>query len=235
MQRTNPLSEHKFNSLYSQAYFLDRMRNDRYRAASFQNEKHFVNKVVDTSGICLDIGCGTGEFLAGIEWRGRKIGIEISEYAAKKASKSGVELVETYGGSETLDAVFYRGTIQHLDSPFRSIQKASEALKADGVIFFLATPNIESLYYRIFNNLPALDPERNFYLPGSSSLKSIMRIYGMKCVAEQYPYLQSPYSKPVLDHLMFTLKLCLLPFGRQSDRIVFPFWKNMMNLAFRKS
>ena len=52
--------------------------------------------------------------------------------------------------------------------------------------FILATPNISSLYYRLFKNLPALDDEKNYYLPSYDNLINIVSRYGFKFIKE-YP------------------------------------------------
>ena len=221
-------------TLYGVNYFVDRVCNDEKRIKSFVQEKRFIERFVSLKGTCLDVGCSTGEFLETIGWEGKKYGIEISDYAAGVARDRGIKIVDNYARANSLDAVFYRGTIQHIDSPFQSIAKAVKCLKPDGIIFFIATPNINSIYYRIFQDLPALDKERNFYLPGVKSITNFMRIFSFECVGIEYPYLNSPYASLVKDHARFISKLILKPFGKIGDGIKFPFWKSMMNIAFKK-
>ena len=182
----------------------------------------------------MDVGCSTGEFLQHIGWSGKKFGIEISQYAAEKALEKGIEIVSDYRIPNSLDAVIYRGTIQHLDSPFRSIEKAAITFKPGGKIFFIATPNINSIYYRVFNTLPALDQQRNFYLPSDHLLNNLGEIFGLRSIAVEYPYIHSPYSSPVVDHINFIRKVLLLPFGKVGEGIEFPFHKNMMNMVLEK-
>ena len=64
------------------------------------------------------------EFLTEIGWEGQKYGLEISNNAAQIAKATGIEIVKSYNVENSLDTIFYRGTIQHLDSPFRSIERA---------------------------------------------------------------------------------------------------------------
>lgn len=224
----------KLASLYGNEYFEDRSGNDVKRKASFESERLFIERFTPADGVILDVGCSTGEFLTHIGWSGKKYGIEISEFAAEHARISGIDIVDNYDIENSLDAVVYRGTIQHLDSPFRSLEKAAKTLKPGGKVFLLATPNINSVYYRMFGTLPALDSKRNFYLPSDKSLKSLAMILGLDFVAVEYPYLHSPYSSPVADHFRFFFKAALLPLGRLGETIEFPFYRSMMNIVLAK-
>jgi SAM-dependent methyltransferase len=224
----------KIENLYKSSYFKNRDNNDLNRQLSFENEKQFINRHATLNGTVLDIGCSTGEFLNYIDWKGDRYGIEIAKFAADQAKKNGINIVENYSKKNSLDVIIYRGTIQHLDSPFKSIYKASQSLRSKGKLFFLATPNTNSIYYRLFNSLPALDPKRNFYLPSDCSLKQIAQIFELMFLDVQYPYINSPYSKPISDHLKFLLKLCTLPCGRINKRINFAFYRSMINIVFEK-
>ncbi|MCX5785936.1 MAG: methyltransferase domain-containing protein [Elusimicrobia bacterium] len=215
------------NDLYGKSYFRNRLNNDEKRLISFQQEKLFIEKYCSINGKILDVGCSTGEFLASIGWKGKKYGIEISQYAATLAVKNGIEIVTSYTTKESLDVVIYRGTIQHLPKPFESLMHAKNTLKTGGWLFILATPNANSLYYKFWNTLPALSPDYNWLIPSDIMLKNIMRHLGFSCGGVQYPYFKSPYSKIVRDHLNFVLKL----FG---SKVAFPFWRSMMSLAFKK-
>jgi len=226
--------DNKFSSLYKKEYFTDRTGNDIERQKSFDKEKKFINRYVSTKGSVLDVGCSTGEFLKYIGWSGLKYGIEISKFASEKAVQNGIDIVDTYDIKNSIDAVIYRGTIQHLDSPFRSLAKAAEALKTGGYIFFIATPNINSTYYKMFNTLPALDCNRNLYLPSDQSLINLGGIFNLEFAGIEYPYFDSPYSKPVVDHFKFLCKLLLAPLGINGVVGNFAFHGSMMNIALKK-
>jgi hypothetical protein len=94
-------------------------------------------------------------------------------------------------------------------------------------MIFLATPNIGGLYYRLFQELPALDPHRNFMLVSDRILKQLLENLGMDVLAFEYPYRDTPYSRPVRDCLSFALR-CL------GVRKKFAFWGNMMECYARK-
>ena len=224
----------KLASLYENDYFQDRAGNNIKRQKSFDDEKVFIEQFTSLDGTVLDVGCSTGEFLHHIGWSGKKYGIEISQFAAEKAMQNGINIVSDYDTPNSLDAIIYRGTIQHLDSPFRSITKAAKTLMPGGKVFFIATPNISSIYYRLFNTLPALDQKRNFYLPSDCLLKNLGEMFNLKFVAVEYPYIHSPYSRPVVDHINFLCKFFLLPFSNLGEKIEFSFHKSMMNMVLEK-
>lgn len=219
--------------LYTRSYFQNRNSTDTQRLISFSQELRFIQRFSDISENVLDIGCSTGEFLRETNWKGKRFGMEISEHAASLASANGIEVVDNFDALPRLDNIIYRGTIQHLDSPFVSLQNAYDALRDGGMLYILATPNTRSMLFKIFNDLPALDASRNFYLPSDTSLVNICKIFGFELVALEYPYRYSPYASFVLDHTKFFKNVVYKVFGRQTN-INFPFWKNMMNIAFKK-
>ena len=100
-------------------------------------------------------------------------------------------------------------------------------LKPNGYMIFLATPNTNSIHYRLFKSLPALDPKRNFILPSDIMLKQILENFGLRVIEIRYPYRNTPYSNIFLDHLNFLLKI--IGFDRN-----FAFWGNMMECYAKK-
>lgn len=233
-EKNKVINEMNLKNLYSKEYFETRQGNDTKRVKSFELEKKFVEKNTSLDGVCLDIGCSTGEFLENIQWRGKKLGTEVSEFAIKEATRSGIKIIDNIRDLGEVDTAIYRGTIQHLDSPFQNIAEVVEVIGAEGKILFIATPNANSLYYRLFQNLPALDPTRNFYIPSSQSIKQLMKIHGFECVDEEYPYWHSPYANPIVDFTKFVLKFIFFLVGIKTPSIEFPFMGNMMNLSFAR-
>jgi len=212
---------------YKDSYFKDRELNDPLRLKSFDLELKFLKKYI-LSGNVLDIGCSTGEFLKFAEWDGEKFGMEVSQHAIKLAEQSGISFTkDIFNTQDFFDLIIFRGTIQHIDTPFQYLIKSYDALKDGGYLVFLATPNANSLYYKIWNTLPFLAPKLNFYIPSDKDLINAMQNIGFNFIEVEYPYLRSPYSNPFKDHVKFILKL----FGFKTK---FPFWRNSMNIIFRK-
>jgi len=218
-----------FAHLYKDDYFTGRQKNDDRRLTSFQQEKAFMSRHMPLSGAVCDVGCSTGEFLETIQWAGPRFGMEVNPSAVEVARTSGFSFDKSILTEENFfDAVIFRGTIQHVPDPFLYIGAAYKSLKKGGVAVFLATPNANSVVYKLFNTLPALDPVLNFYVPSDVTLSDVLRNYEFSVVDIEYPYVNSPYASPVADHLNFLKALVT----RKKPR--FAFWRNMMNVIARK-
>jgi 2-polyprenyl-3-methyl-5-hydroxy-6-metoxy-1,4-benzoquinol methylase len=218
-----------FAHLYKDDYFKRRQKNDDKRLTSFRQEKAFMSRHMPLSGAVCDVGCSTGEFLETIQWTGPRFGMEVNPGAIEVAKQSGFSFEKSILTEENFfDAVIFRGTIQHVPDPFLYIGAAHKSLKKGGVVVFLATPNANSIIYKLFNTLPALDPILNFYVPSDVTLSDVLRNYEFSVVDIEYPYLNSPYASPVADHLNFFKTLVT----RKKPR--FAFWRNMMNVIARK-
>lgn len=220
--------QNKLYSRFKDDYFNTRNSNDPKRVASFKSEADYIKQYV-SQGRLLDVGCSTGEFLDYVDWKGEKYGVEVSSFAAKQAVEKRISVTNVIPSDmdDLFDLVIFRGTIQHLDTPFYDLQKVHKLLKKGGFLIFLATPNANSLFYKIWNTLPALNSSLNFFVPSDVVLKNALNNIGFQFVSARFPYFSSPYSSIIRDHLCFILRL----FGIKR---MFPFHKSMMDLAFKK-
>lgn len=213
-----------FSNLYTDQYFITRLTNDKKRLKSFEQEAQFIYRY-KSSGVVCDIGCSTGEFLSHIDWQGPRYGMEINEFAEKEAEKSGISFDKNiFTEKDFFDLIIFRGTIQHLPEPFLYVNKSFESLKSGGAVVFLATPNANSIFYKLFNTLPPLAPELNFYIPSDITLSNALRNFGFEIKDIQYPYIDSPYRNLISDHMKFLMRLIF----RTNDK--FAFYRSMMNL-----
>ena len=220
----------KSNLIYDDEYFSKRNLNDPKRLKSFLVEKKFIKKFVNFNKTVCDVGCSTGEFLNYLNWDGKKFGVEVNPKAIKIAKKRNIIFKKNILSKKNyFDVIIFRGTIQHVDQPFIFLKKAFYSLKKGGYLFILATPDISSIYFRLFQNLPALDQNKNFYLPSFNNLKKICENCGFKFVEVNYTYFKSVYDNFTSDFFFFFLKILGL---YRNKEISFP--GNMMNLAFRK-
>lgn len=221
-------SDLEIQKIYGEGYFKDRNTgSDPKREQSYKIEINKINKY-KSSGKVLDVGCGMGNFLELFDsnkWE--KFGVEISDYARDIAQKKGIRFIDYDFESGFFDLIIFRGVIQHLDTPLFVIKQCIRMLKEDGYIVFLATPNINAIHYKMFNELPMLDSNCNFMLPSDIMMKQILNNFGMEIVELNYPYLESPYKRIISDHLKFALRF----FGYKSK---FAFWGNMMEITCRK-
>jgi len=212
-------------NLYDETYFhsyvagttdpLYEKRLKMYRQEIARIEK-YKNK-----GSVLDVGCGTGDFLSLFDTsRWRKYGIEISDYAKGKALAH--KIIFDFDRQQTaqFDLIVYRGTIQHIEEPIASLKETIRWLKPDGVMAFLATPNTGGICYRLFQELPMMDRERNFVLFSDRTLRQVLSNLGMEVVEVVFPYWNTPYRAWPDDILNFLVRL----FG---VKVTFAFWGNV--------
>src|SRR5205814_1841400 len=90
-----------------------------------------------------------------------KYGVEVSEHARSVCATNGISF-ELPAGDGWCDLVLMRGALQHLDRPIETLAAAHGWLRERGWLVILSTPNAGGLVYRLFQDLPALDPPRNF-------------------------------------------------------------------------
>ncbi|HEY2798063.1 MAG TPA: class I SAM-dependent methyltransferase [Thermoanaerobaculia bacterium] len=218
---------------YGSAYFAHRQKNDPVRLAAFAIERRLLEERLDPSvflkGRVLDVGCSTGEFLETIGWDlSQAFGMEVSDFARQRAQSAGISFAKTIFDEENFfDLVVFRGTIQYLPNPFEYLYAAYRALKPGGTLFLLA-PNTNSPYYRAFGTLPYLEEHLHFWIPSDASLRMVLRNCGFRRIDVTFPYLGSPYARPVRDHLKFLVKR-LFRTGHK-----FAFWRNSMYVFAEK-
>lgn len=197
--------------LYDESYFanddLNIKRDIMYRQEIFRLSEYID---MDKGGTVLDIGCGTGDFLSLLnDEKWYKYGIEISMYARRKASLKRISICEfdelsgfLYNGC---DLIILRGTIQHLEHPMRVIDECYKVLKPGGLICFLATPNSHSVVYKKCNDLPMIQEKYNYLIPSDKILRQTLTNFGFTNISFNYPYLGTPYARPVSDMFKFIL------------------------------
>lgn len=106
------------------------------------------------SGRLLDIGCGNGAFLLRAKAAGWDAeGVEPDTAAASQARVHGLAVFE--GGitdfvpEERYDVITLAHVVEHLHDPAAMLRACADLLRPDGVLW-IATPNIESIGYRLF-------------------------------------------------------------------------------------
>lgn len=213
----------RLRKLYGKNYFEDRILRHK-RKQMYLQEFTRLQKYFDLSrgGKVLDIGCGTGDFLSlfGSNWE--KFGIDISDWAIQIANRKGI--ITNFELKDALfDLIVFRGTIQHIPDPISRIGETYYWLKVNGGLVFLATPNTNSIYYRLFNSLPFISEPYNFLLPSDLMLKQILINFGFRIMGFEYPYRDTPYARPIRDFCAFILK-----FLKIKPNIKFPFYGNLM-------
>ena len=199
----------------------------RLRQAMYRQEFPRVTRYV-SAGRVLDVGAGFGDFLALFDpTRWERYATEPAPIALEVLRSRGIAttLPERCDGS--FDLIILRGTIHHMDEPLGTLKQCIRWLRPGGVLAFLATPNIGSVSYRLFQEMPMLDPPRNFMLVSDRILQRILQNLGMDVLRFEYPYRGTPYAHPVRDLGRFLLRLV-------GVRRPFAFWGNMLECYARK-
>ena len=106
-------------------------------------------------GDFLDIGCGSGTYLARMQKRGwRAQGVEPSAYGVENGRKSGLKishgtLIEAGFADESFDYVRSNHSFEHMPNPKEVLREIHRILRPNGQVF-IGIPNIDSIPYRIF-------------------------------------------------------------------------------------
>jgi len=133
-------------------------------------------------GRLLDVGCGSGAFLAQMAALGwRTEGIDPDPAAVAGAREAGLSVThgtladldpDEHGGS--FDAVTLSHVIEHLHDPGENLRRISLLLRPGGLLW-IATPNLEALGLRRFGrDWLGLDPPRHLVLFTRASLERLL-------------------------------------------------------------
>lgn len=150
-------------------------------------------------GRLLDVGCGSGAFLAqmaGLGWRAE--GIDPDPAAVAGARDAGLSVTQgTLADLDpaehecAFDAVTLSHVIEHLHDPAEDLRRIRGLLRPGGLLW-IATPNLEALGLRRFGqDWLGLDPPRHLVLFTRGSLEGLLRDTGFE---PQAPPPASPHA-----------------------------------------
>jgi SAM-dependent methyltransferase len=140
------------------------------------------------AGRLLDVGCGSGAFLAQMAALGwRTEGVDPDPAAVAEAREAGV--TATQGTLADLDPAEYKSAfdaitlshvIEHMHDPAGDMRRANLLLRPGGLLW-IATPNLEALGLRRFGrDWLGLDPPRHLVLFTRDSLERLLRGAGLE-------------------------------------------------------
>lgn len=137
----------------------------------------------------LDVGCGSGKFLAFMRSLGWMVqGIEPDEQAASCARQHFGVPVETGFIEESdlpedaFDAITISHVIEHVGKPESFLLACFRMLRPGGTLV-IVTPNLESMGHRIFRrNWSILEPPRHLFIFSPSSLCAFVERAGFQTV-----------------------------------------------------
>ncbi|WP_282080008.1 class I SAM-dependent methyltransferase [Aquimarina algiphila] len=122
---------------------------------SLNKKVNLINKLSKESGILLDIGAGTGDFLNTAKKKNWKVeGVEPNDQAKKLARKKGIELRSNTTNLEpqSFDVITMWHVLEHIPDLKAQIIELKRLLKPNGLIL-IAVPNFKSYdatYYKSF-------------------------------------------------------------------------------------
>jgi 2-polyprenyl-3-methyl-5-hydroxy-6-metoxy-1,4-benzoquinol methylase len=183
------------------------------------NELKYVNSL--KPGKILDVGCGLGYFLSGIDEPWEKFGVEISEFSADYAQEWGGIFI---GKIEDLklrhndfDVIVLHHVIEHVENPINLILEIKKLIKKRGTLV-LGTPDFDSGCARLFGkNFRLLNDPTHISLFSNESMHRFLRDFGFTIDNVDYPFFNTRY---------FTLKNLKSLFDE--SKISPPFYGNFM-------
>jgi len=188
-------------------------------------ELSFINAL--TPGRVLDVGCGVGAILEGVNDSWEKHGLEVSQYAAEKAQPYGEifcgELHQAKYPDGFFDAILLFHVIEHLQSPLEVLTEIRRILKVDGWLI-VGTPDFDCGCARKYGDqFRLLHDITHITLFSSNSLFRMMTDLGFSVEKTEYPFFDTKY---------FTKENLLRLFDDQA--VSPPFYGNIMTKYCRK-
>ena len=179
------------------------------------------------TGRILDVGCGLGYFLSAVDEGWEKHGIELSAFAAERASQHGKihqgDLRSANYPDNHFDVVMLYHVLEHMLHPVEEIEEIFRVLKPGGTLI-VGTPNFDSACARRYGEkYRMLHDPTHISLFSSDSLDRFLWDHGFFVDRVEYPYFETRY---------FTTE----NFERLKDKesISPPFYGNIMTFYCRK-
>lgn len=151
------------------------------RRASVDFEVFYLD-ALPSGGKLLEIGCGSGVMLKGMQDRGWQVeGLDFDSQAVSNANHKGLKvrlggLVEQDYLANSFDAIVMSHVIEHVYNPIQIIEECYRLLKPKGRLI-LITPNNFSLGHAKFkNNWRGLEPPRHLNIFNSQTLIKLLKI-----------------------------------------------------------
>lgn len=209
------------------------------RRQMYQLERQTILRLVP-GGRFLDIGCGTGEFLALMSDRFEVYGVDVCEgyveYGRQHLGLTHLALGELHDAGfpdSYFDVVQMRGVLQHLADPLGAAREALRVTRPGGLLVVSATPNIASLCARLYrHHFRLLAPDYMLYNFSPTTLRRLLTRAGWEVRRIAFPYMMTPYFRwwqgleVLIDAVWMVVQGLpgVPPFDRRSP----PFYGNMM-------
>lgn len=192
-------------SLYDKKYWFNPVRERKKlqnaRKRMYEIETRKLEKY-SRSGKIFDVGCGYGDFLAGLSEKWEKYGCDVSkfgiDYAKKVHSLRNVYCGDIFNNdfpNGYFDVIYMRGVIHHTSDPFNNLKKAHRLLKVKGLLVISMSPNLGSIGARVSKNrFRLVDPPRHSYFFSAGTLKKMLIKAGFSPKEVWCPYFGTGYE-----------------------------------------
>lgn len=166
------------------------------KSFSIKQKLSFLEKVHPAKGVLLDIGAGTGEFLAKATKRNWKVlGYEPDSAARTIAVGKGITLSESLATVEnnSVDVITMWHVLEHVYDYDAQIRELKRILKHDGVII-IAVPNFKSYDANHYKKAwAAFDAPRHLWHFSKTAIKKIFANHQIDLVDVRPMYFDSFY------------------------------------------
>ena len=157
-----------------------------------KQEINYINS--QKPGKILDIGCGLGFLLSGVNNKWDKYGVEISEFAAKHAAQYGKiynEDITKIKHDKIFDLITIHHVIEHLENPELVIKIIYKLLRNNGKLI-LSTPDFDSSSARRYKEkYRLLNDKTHISLFSNDSMHRFLRYYGFHIDNVECPYFET--------------------------------------------
>jgi len=203
----------------------NRLEEREKHLEDIKQELEFIHNL--NPGRILDVGCGLGFLLSGVNSKWSKFGVEVSSFAAEHAKKWGkihnCELHQAKFPDEYFDVIVMHHVIEHMEDPEYVIKKVYDLLVCEGVVI-LGTPDFDSACARRFGeNYRLLNDKTHISLFSNDSMHRFLCDHGFVIDRVEYPFFETRhFTKENLMRLFDT------------DRVSPPFYGNIMTFYCHK-
>jgi len=188
----------------------DKTQEKEKRINECKEEISYINSL--QPGRVLDVGCGLGFLLSGIDDRWEKWGVELSEYAAQHALQYGNVLCGVLRASKlesnSFDAVLLHHVVEHFQDPVSELIEIKRILKPNGKLV-LGMPDFECETARRFGeNFRLLNDKTHLSLFGSFDMFRLLTDLFFEIENVSYPFYGTEYfTKENLNRLFDTSRV----------------------------
>lgn len=195
------------------------------RLEDVQEELKHINSL--SPGRILDVGCGLGYLLSGVDDAWEKHGVELSRFAAARARTEGQihigDLKSAAYPSAYFDVVVLYHVIEHMHAPAAEIKELYRVLKPGGCLI-VGTPNFDSACARRFGErFRLLNDQTHVSLFSEESLNRLLWDHGFFVERTEFPYFETRhFTSENFERL------------KNTDAVSPPFYGNIMTVYCKK-